>query len=612
MSRSALARSIVLLATLLGTPGWSTAATEEPTEELAKRPTAFELLSEVRAAYQALGNYQDRGQLERLATTVEGAQLRTLLRFETVARGEDLHWQVELEGSEARRDHVLWRDADGAFHYDAELGQYQAVDSLVGELARGFGDGTYEGLTVLATLLGSADPLSDPEAAYVDGPLPCFDDDSEPSAATAGAESCYLLETSRFASGVEASLWVDVSSRLLRRVETRLDASWRPTQGAGSAAEYQEILIRVEHDLVTSPAPASSPITFSPPTSARRVELFERPGGAEAGSFYPPYGFADEISVDLVTVEARVVDSRGQPLPDLAPSDFRVRIKKREVPISAVDWLSSWQSFASLTPDTDLTLAEIASSGIAAEEIPGKLVVIYIQSDFNALRITGQLRLLPMVAELLDTLHPNDHVAVVTFDSHLRLWHDFSRDRQQISEILKQAIRFGGKPAPRRGRGPSLLEHWDHAAARDVATPERALHVTAQALFPLDGTKDLIYLGWGLGRYGAGGVRMTAEFRPAVRALTAARVTVSVLDVTDADYHSLEVGLQNVAASTGGTYARTNRFARRATQQLAATLTGHYLLSLDMSGLQGVAGVVTIELRDKKSGRVIYTPLRWN
>ncbi len=604
MSRSASARSLLLLSILLGTSGWSAAAAE--------RPTAFELLEEVRAAYQALEHYHDHGQLERLATTAEGTQLRTLLRFETVVQGEDLRWQVALEGNQAGRDHVLWRGADGAFHYDAELGQYQAVDSLAGELARGFGDGTYQGLAVLATLLGSVEPLSDPEAAYVDGPLPCDDDSGEQGAATAGANSCYLLETSRLATGEETSLWIEVSSRLLRRVETRLDASWLPTQGAGWSANHQEILIRVEHDLLTTALPTAEPITFSPPDDARRVNSFERPGDAEAGNFYPPYGFADEISVDLVTVEARVVDSRGQPLPDLAPSDFRARIKKREVPISAVDWLSSWQSFDSLTPDTDLTLAEIASSGIAAEKIPGKLVVIYIQSDFNALRITGQLRLLPMVAELLDTLHPNDYVAVVTFDSHLRLWHDFSRDRQQISEILKKAIRFGGEPAPRRGRGPSLLEHWNQAAARDVATPERALHVTAQALFPLDGAKDLIYLGWGLGRFGAGGVRMTAEFRPAVRALTAARVTVSVLDVTDADFHSLEVGLQNVAASTGGTYARTHRFARRATEQLAATLTGHYLLSLDMSGLQGAAGVVTIELRDPKRGRVIYTPLRWN
>ena len=52
---------------------------------------------------------------------------------------------------------------------------------------------------------------------------------------------------------------------------------------------------------------------------------------------------------------------------------------------------------------------------------------------------------------------------------------------------------------------------------------------------------------------------MTPAFAPAVRALAAARASVFVLDVTSADCHSLEVGLQGVADATGGLYLKTFR-----------------------------------------------------
>jgi hypothetical protein len=52
------------------------------------------------------------------------------------------------------------------------------------------------------------------------------------------------------------------------------------------------------------------------------------------------------------------------------------------------------------------------------------------------------------------------------------------------------------------------------------------------------------------------------------------------LDVTDADYHTLEVGLQAVAADTGGFYAKTHLFPELAVQRLARVISGYYELSL--------------------------------
>ena len=143
-------------------------------------------------------------------------------------------------------------------------------------------------------------------------------------------------------------------------------------------------------------------------------------------------------------------------------------------------------------------------------------------------------------------------------------------------------------PGARRGAGsdePSLRRGLDEAAARDAATPETAVKVLADALAGLPGTKAMVLFGWGMGELGPTGARMTPEYRPALDALSRASVSVFTLDLTDADYHSLERGLRQVADDTGGTYARTHLFAATAMRQLEAALSGHYVLGFERPDL---------------------------
>ncbi len=191
-------------------------------------------------------------------------------------------------------------------------------------------------------------------------------------------------------------------------------------------------------------------------------------------------------------------------------------------------------------------------------------------------------------------------MAVTSFDSRLKLWHDFSRDRGELESVVERALRFSGQPLLRPSRSHSLIRSFPFREAKKAATPERALRLVGDALREIPGEKILLYVGWGLGRYGRGGVRMTPEYEPALAALNAAKTSVFVLDVTDADYHSLEVGIRQVAADTGGTYAKTNHFAKREVMRLTETISGYYLLSLDPSQMPANPGKVKIELREKK------------
>ena len=331
--------------------------------------------------------------------------------------------------------------------------------------------------------------------------------------------------------------------------------------------------------------------------------------GSPSPASQPPEGearFGDEISVALHTLTVRAVDNAGNPILGLGPGDFRVTVRKTEIPVAAVDWITAGEA-AEAPPGT--VVAE--PSELAASPAPqGKRVLFFVQSDLHPSRISGQMRLRPYSERFLDTLDPADSIAVVSFDSHLRLWLDWTTDREAVHQTIDRAMLYGGASLEDPvGEPDALARYFDFTAAKDAASPERALELTAWALAAYPGEKVIVYLGWGLGRFGADGVRMTPDFAPAVGALRAAQVSVFVLDVTSADYHSLEVGLEAVAAATGGTYANTFHFPGLATQALARTISGHYLLTLDEAQLPEEAGEIRIELRDKK-GIVLTRPVR--
>jgi hypothetical protein len=269
------------------------------------------------------------------------------------------------------------------------------------------------------------------------------------------------------------------------------------------------------------------------------------------------------------------LEADGSPVLDLKPEDFRARIGRHEVLVVAVDWLPAGESPASSLPPEVL-----AEAGIVVDP-PGQLLVFFVQAGLISSRTLGHLKQVPRARQLLDTLGRDDRVAVVSFDSHLKLRLDFTRDFRRVEEVLGEAIRYSKSPELRPGRFPSLARHFDAAAARRVATPEKALTFTAESLKPLPGDKTLVFVGWGLGKYTDGGVRFGRDYEAARDALAAARTTVFVLDISEADYHTLEMGLQQIAQDTGGTYERVFRRGQIATKRLARTLEGSYLVTVE-------------------------------
>jgi VWFA-related protein len=295
-----------------------------------------------------------------------------------------------------------------------------------------------------------------------------------------------------------------------------------------------------------------------------------------------------------------VVDGAGRPILGLVEKDFRLRVGGRDVPLQSVRWVADG------APDPEVVAAAVQSGTPSPPR--GRLLVFFFQKDLERSRIVGFMQMLRRAREMLDTLGPDDRVAVASFDSHLKLWTDFTSDRAKLRHALDRSVLFERRPALSEEEEPSLAARFDAAAARRASTAETALLVLAEAMADLPGAKSVVLFGWGMGRWSPGiGVMLDRDYEPARRKLVEGRVTVFALDVTNADYHTLEVGLEAVAEDTGGFYEKTHLFPGQALTRLERALAGRYVLTFARPDLPRGEHAISLSLVGRK-GTVLARP----
>jgi VWFA-related protein len=324
----------------------------------------------------------------------------------------------------------------------------------------------------------------------------------------------------------------------------------------------------------------------------------------------------ETITVSRVVVDARVTEYAGEPITDLSPSDFDVRIGGKRAIVESAEWIPDSVDGSRLAvggrpaaPDASPSAFPANRQPSTANHQPGRLIVLFVQTDFarNTWRITGHMKFLQYADTLLDTFAPEDRIAVFSFDSHLKFRLDFSSDRAAIREALRDTVFIDHPPPPPIVPSPSLAAYLDRDAMRRAAQSETGLALVANAMRSMPGTKTLLLLGWGLGERTSSGVTMRYQWRDARVALDAARVTLFALDTTDADYHTLEAGLIVAAEQTGGFYAKTHLFPRIAIERLQRTLSGHYELTL-RAGEDLPIGTKELSVRVKRRGATVLAP----
>src|SRR5688572_7412290 len=202
--------------------------------------------------------------------------------------------------------------------------------------------------------------------------------------------------------------------------------------------------------------------------------------------------FRDRVEVERVVIDARALDNRGRPILGLTAADFRVRVDGKPVALESAAWE------AGTAPDQPVAPVEGGDAGATGDVVvgglpPGRLIVFFFQKDFDSSRLPGLLRMQHKAVKFLETLGPEDRVAVMSFDTHLKLWQDFTADHAKLRRAIRQSVFFGKVATGQSVDEPSLAANLDFQAARRAASPETALLVTARALQPLSGSKSLVF-----------------------------------------------------------------------------------------------------------------------
>jgi VWFA-related protein len=303
----------------------------------------------------------------------------------------------------------------------------------------------------------------------------------------------------------------------------------------------------------------------------------------------------EQITVERILVDTRVTDDRGNPITGLTKADFRVRIDGKTAGVASAEWIAETAAARELA-NIDAAIAEVNTT-LDQPAPHGRLLIFFYQTDFarNSSRVGGQMQTVVNADDWLDWLDSEDRVAVFSFDSHLKFGLDFTNNKNHIKDAMKQALLTDEPPPPRTVPMPALAKRLDANEMRKAASPEAALIIIANALRPIPGPKSIILFGWGLGRLTPTGVMMEQKYFPARQALESVRASVFSIDFTQADFHSLEVGLGKVAGDTGGFYAKTFHFPKIAVERLQKTLAGHYELEVRKPDTK-IRGAHTIEV----------------
>ena len=314
-----------------------------------------------------------------------------------------------------------------------------------------------------------------------------------------------------------------------------------------------------------------------------------------------PQPIVERVEVARVVIDVRVVDDDGQPILGLTPEDFEVRIDDEPVRVESVLWVGSDEVEEAAPEGAALEGTRAAgaadspepeSPGSIESESRGRLIVFVVQKSLLHSRVYGLLRLLRYSEGLLAGVTPSDRVAVLSFDLHLQIWLDFTADLDRVRTVLAGEVRTGRPPAIEPQGELSLVARLSQDDGREIADIQEALLRIGEALEPLPGSKSVVLIGYGF-------ESDTDGYAAAQAALQAARASVFTLDVTQADYHTLEHGLQAVSADTGGFFVRTYvKPPLWAIDLVTNAIAGHYVLFTERPDVEPGEYAIEVDVGD--------------
>ena len=208
----------------------------------------------------------------------------------------------------------------------------------------------------------------------------------------------------------------------------------------------------------------------------------------------------------LIQVSVVAQDKHGQPVTDLKRDEFRVFDKgaEQKVEFFAMETQRLLPAEAAPLPRDTWTNRMTQREGVPAS------VTLILLDGLNT-KVADQRYAEDQVVKFLSQIHPEDHIALYTLGSDLRVLHDFTRDSTSLLRALSKYKGYNGPKLPEEGgdEGNTGLDALDqfiqnaNAAITENMYIQRAyrtvaaLEAIAQHVAPIPGRKSLIWVSGG-------------------------------------------------------------------------------------------------------------------
>ena len=151
----------------------------------------------------------------------------------------------------------------------------------------------------------------------------------------------------------------------------------------------------------------------------------------------PPSVFGEQIDVRVVNVEAVVTDREGNRVQNLGPSDFRLKVDGKVVPVEYFSEVRGGQAIAASGTEAEAPPVPGLPS-LAPGSPVGTSYVVFIDNVFSiGARRNEVLRTLK---EDLGRLGPEDRMAIVSYDGRLQMLSTWSNSERDLSRAIDNAI----------------------------------------------------------------------------------------------------------------------------------------------------------------------------
>lgn len=306
------------------------------------------------------------------------------------------------------------------------------------------------------------------------------------------------------------------------------------------------------------------------------------------------------VDVDVVLVDATVTDRSGNQILGLGPEDFILEEDGVEQTIETVDYFTNRRLLDRRERDAAFNVERVREE---------RYFILFFQK-IPAPELYAEVMNAKRAAEswIRKELQPADRVAVVGFDSRLKIYSDFTSDRKTLLAALNSAVQFGNGmtgPAANAGTDSILRSLKGRELISDTGTIYSAIEELALATKGIAARKVMIFFSPGMGELISSRIPIgrpdELRYDPMIAALNRSNVTVNpIFLLREYSHLPIEDVLARIANETGGTYyTRVVNFSSPL-KRIENENNGYYLLTYRPRRADGEKrGTHAIELRTR-------------